>query len=108
MDTFFVHLVFISNLLLSQSSPAVTLQATEHPFPELLQHLADPPTFTPVPSGNPFSSCEIFIKSKEDMFPPPTHSGVNPAVFPISLRKRTKTLTTVYKALGGPSLHIQP
>lgn len=52
-------LSFISNLLLSQSSPPITFQTTEHPFPELFQHLADPPAFTPVPSVNPFSTAQL-------------------------------------------------
>ena len=59
MDTLFAHLAFISNLLLSQSSPTITFQATEHPFPELLQDFADPPAFTPVPSVNPFSTAQL-------------------------------------------------
>ena len=37
------------------------------------------------------------------MSPPPTHSRVNPAVLPIPLRKRTKTLATVYKPLEDPA-----
>lgn len=35
------------------------------------------------------------------MFPPSTHSRISPAVLPISLRKRTKTLSAVCRALGG-------
>lgn len=60
LATPFAHLVPISNLPLSQSSPSTTLQATEQPFTEPLhQFPAGPPAFTPVPIVNPFSTAQV-------------------------------------------------
>lgn len=98
-------LSFISNLLLSQSSPPITFQATEHPFPELLQHLADPPAFTPVPSVNPFSTAQLRDLHKKQRGRVPTSHPQQSKSSSVSRfsREEDQTLTAVYTALEAPA-----